>query len=427
MLTLLVHKSSQMSLLLWEGREVRSFTKSLKLAYESYSRSSRTILNRHLKALLDHLPQTAAELANQDSLDARAALETYLKNLGCTFHVARGPALRLGISRIKTPAGHAAGVSIFINFLASFYFGLAHFGVRKADNPLQIDGWADYSLGEQAHFINNKKSRTGESFPGLAYQVSIKTPYKPRVLDAAGFQSSIMNAATLLAFPDTIIALLRLLMDSGVRLSEIAELALWDWWRGSTFGLAIRAPNKGAKHDPQRRVKDLAMTPETHAALVALVAPIDDVIKLARSPQGRETLQSRPLFPNAKGGFYSAWTLRNRFFNPAAKHAGAMILTGEGVTKFATPHATRHHFITQEVMRLDHLYPDETDFERELIDLAAYLHCSPSNLANYAAEAFRRRNLAKRLRSLQTMASSPSAPPSSLNGRATYAQLRGVE
>ncbi|WP_162851364.1 site-specific integrase [Panacagrimonas perspica] len=141
---------------------------------------------------------------------------------------------------------------------------------------------------------------------------------------------------------------LRVMCDSGSRVSEACGVTMENWWRGSRFGTAIDSPSKGSGDVP---VKVLSLSKDTAKALRTYV----DTERRRLDPEGRgleefellgrrgDLPHSTPIFLTRNRTQLSPEQFRNQFFNPLARRAGFDI----------SPHGTRHNFVSLALDEID--------------------------------------------------------------------------
>ena len=135
--------------------------------------------------------------------------------------------------------------------------------------------------------------------------------------------------------PAAIIMMIKTMIEGLARILEQINLSLLDWWEESEFGESIATTSKGRR---RRRVKAQHFTPQHHAELVDFA---DDARK-SLDPNGwgleewrafltnpnikpsvrKKAARNAPLFPNARGRFYSRSGVLDHWYRPAMRKAG---------------------------------------------------------------------------------------------------------
>lgn len=153
--------------------------------------------------------------------------------------------------------------------------------------------------------------------------------------DARDMLRDILPALEAYGAPPAIVMMIATMIEGLARISEQIALSVLDWWDETMFGQAIATTSKGRR---RRRVKAQRFTPQHHAALVEYF----DTARTRLDPNGwtleqwrafltdptigkaerRRAAARAPLFPNARGGFYSRSGVLDHWYRPAMRAAG---------------------------------------------------------------------------------------------------------
>jgi len=230
----------------------------------------------------------------------------------------------------------------------------------------------------------------------------------------------------------------RLLFESGARISEVVGLTLGDWVdRGQ--GVTVRAFSKGSRG---RRVKTLRFRPGTAKLLRRYIngeRQRDDPRRrglaeyLRLGEQGEVDLYNVPLFLTRRGDPLKVKQFRRGYWKPACAAAGID----------ADPHQARHWFVTACVREIYAVSDRDGDVQRgkeALTDymawrsgeqtLRAYEHVVQTELAAMIQDRVHARMsgaLARELGALEEAVSEQAAPPSSIHNLAAPVHLENEQ
>lgn len=410
------HKETCLPVVVTDQGVSKALTEAAQFSLASYSMTGREKLIRWLRRYLGSVGLEPTEFADQEAKDASMAMESFLKDHGCSFSRMTGTAYRDGMMKVTRSGQDHTEISIFLNAMLDFYERLEELGARTKSNPLMLKGYGKKDIAERRKIdARREANKRFYVFRGLKYEVVNETPYVPKRQDPRRPRTLILGYVEQGDWPPEVVVLMMVLADSGCRIAELPELTAWDWYEGS-FGPCIRAPNKKSSG---KRVKDLVLTDETLESLELLFdkgppqyaghGGMRGLKSLVGEPGFEKRLKKISLFKRADGSLYSTWSLRNTYFAKAVDAmapGGVKVEQVSGEWKKATPHVLRAARITDEVNRLDNLYPDHDDFSAALIEFADFMHCGVENIFRYAAEALRQRQIRLRREMLKENADS---------------------
>ena len=153
--------------------------------------------------------------------------------------------------------------------------------------------------------------------------------------DSRDMLRDIVPALVRYSAPTPIIMMIKTMIVGLARIREQANLSILDWWEESEFGEAIATTSKGTG---RRRIKAQRFTPEHREELHVYFDGdrrrldangwgIEEWTQFLRDPTVRVSVRRRaaanaPLFPTARGGFYSRSGILDYWYRPAMKAAG---------------------------------------------------------------------------------------------------------
>jgi integrase len=190
----------------------------------------------------------------------------------------------------------------------------------------------------------------------------------PQVIDDPEFPAQIQHGGHRLGWSLRNQCIVRILFESGCRISEVVGLSLADW---AARGLLqeTQAFNKGSYG---RRVKFIRFSSSTAKLLRRYFDTerreldrchlgLDNHIRQAE--ENRADLQNVPLFLSRRGVQLTPKTFREGFWNPACRAAGIE----------ADVHQARHWYVTQAIRSIYETAHSESDIQRRLRELIEYM------------------------------------------------------
>jgi integrase len=187
----------------------------------------------------------------------------------------------------------------------------------------------------------------------------------PRTIDDPDFPHAIYSAGKEYGWGLLELCVVRILFESGARISEVLDLTALDW-SVSQFLNQFTARNKGSFGV---RTKRLVVSPATaklcrryfdhdRRAQDRQRLALNDLAKLAP-----EALERIPLFLNDRGKPMKAKIFRRGHWTPALQAAGI----------HASPHLARHWFVTNALRTIEKTAKDEGEIVRRKGELVQYM------------------------------------------------------
>jgi integrase len=190
----------------------------------------------------------------------------------------------------------------------------------------------------------------------------------PQVIDDPALPSKILAGGRMIGWNLREECVLRILFESGCRVSEAVGLTLGDWMaRGM-----LQEANAFSKGSHGTRVKFLRFSNDTAKLLRRYFDEerrrydrdrrmLADYVQLAKSPQ--VDTNTVPLFLSTRGTLLSTKTFRENFWNPACTAAGIDV----------DVHQSRHWYVTAIVRQIYETAQTEGEVKRRLRELIEYI------------------------------------------------------
>jgi hypothetical protein len=369
----------------------------------------------------------------------RQAVEDYLVDrLGC-----RVDEHRLGFRVVTRSLSTPSTIPIFLSGLKLFYRVMRSAGLYADAHPLIdaiISSTADVldRLRVEAGVAPAMPAISGLAVPDARPNHRLSDSYfrlrgsdwVPQVVDDPSLPRRVLSGGrTLPNWGVRETCVVRLLFESGARVSEVVGLTLGDWLdRGQ--GVTMRAFSKGSRG---RRVKTLRFRPGTAKLLRRYIngerrrddprrRSLADYMRLDR--QGELDPHDVPLFLTHRGDPLKVRQFRRGYWKPACAAAGID----------ADPHQARHWFVTACVREIYAVSERDGDVQRgkeALMDymawrsgeqtLRAYEHVVQTELAAMIQDRVHARMsgaLARELGALEEAGFEQAAPQSSIHNLA---------
>ena len=190
----------------------------------------------------------------------------------------------------------------------------------------------------------------------------------PRTIDDPDFPHLVYNAGKEYGWGLRELCVVRMLFESGARISEILDLTALDW-SVSQFMNQFVARNKGSFGIRTKRLVVSSATAklcrryfdndtEGRHAHDRLGLTLNDLTKL-----DSEALGKVPLFLTNRGTLMSAKTFRHGHWTPALRAANI----------HANPHLARHWFVTNALRMIEKTSKDENETARRKAELVQYM------------------------------------------------------
>jgi site-specific recombinase XerD len=190
----------------------------------------------------------------------------------------------------------------------------------------------------------------------------------PRTIDDPDFPHLVYNAGKEYGWGLRELCVVRMLFESGARISEILDLTALDW-SVSQFMNQFVARNKGSFGIRTKRLVVSSATAklcrryfdndsEGRRAHDRLGLTLNDLTKL-----DSEALGKVPLFLTNRGTVMGAKTFRHGYWTPALRAANI----------HANPHLARHWFVTNALRMIEKTSKDENETSRRKAELVQYM------------------------------------------------------
>ena len=190
----------------------------------------------------------------------------------------------------------------------------------------------------------------------------------PRTIDDPDFPHLVYNAGKEYGWGLRELCVVRMLFESGARISEILDLTALDW-SVSQFMNQFVARNKGSFGIRTKRLVVSSATAklcrryfdndtEGRRAHDRLGLTLNDLTKL-----DSEALGKVPLFLTNRGTVMGAKTFRHGYWTPALRAANI----------HANPHLARHWFVTNALRMIEKTSKDENETFRRKAELVQYM------------------------------------------------------
>jgi len=190
----------------------------------------------------------------------------------------------------------------------------------------------------------------------------------PRTIDDPDFPHLVYNAGKEYGWGLRELCVVRMLFESGARISEILDLTALDW-SVSQFMNQFVARNKGSFGIRTKRLVVSSATAklcrryfdndtEGRRAHDRLGLTLNDLTKL-----DAEALGKVPLFLTNRGTVMGAKTFRHGYWTPALRAANI----------HANPHLARHWFVTNALRMIEKTSKDENEASRRKAELVQYI------------------------------------------------------
>jgi hypothetical protein len=371
----------------------------------------------------------------------RQAVEDYLVDrLGC-----RVDEHRLGFRVVTRSGSTPSTIPIFLSGLKLFYRVMRSVGLYGDAHPL-----VDAVTSTAADLLDRLRVEAGVAPPMPAISgvgASDAAPnhrlsdsyfrlrgseWIPQVVDDPSLPRRVLTGGrTLRNWGLRETCVVRLLFETGARISEVVGLTLGDWVdRGR--GVTVRAFSKGSRG---RRVKTLRFRPGTAKLLRRYIngerrrcdlrlRSLSDYVRVGE--QGEVDLHDVPLFLTRRGDPLTVKQFRRGYWKPACAAAGID----------ADPHQARHWFVTACVREIYAVSDRDGEVQRgkeALMDymawrsgeqtLRAYEHVVQTDLAAMIQDrvhAHRSGALTRELGVLEGVAGEQAAPHSSIHELAAW-------
>lgn len=355
----------------------------------SHSQSSVPVYLRAILHFLDWLESDRISIQYQWHLldnptNVRSALRQYLHAKGNCKIVSRPDSIGLKSVYISSFDNKHINVPVFLAALKNFYETAIDNKFYEYSNPLvhaeaiEIHHKIKKAWREETFALEGRSrmpSVSGVDAPTGQFRLSENyfkyngENWQPRTIDSKEFPESVFKAGSDFGWGLREQCVVRILFESGARISEILGLTVGDW-AISDFGHKLRAQNKGSH---RKRVKTIIITQST----VKLLRRYYD--SQERQKRARENylyrnlvslrrknalkLDELPLFINQRGNQLTPALFRDYYWRPALLRAGID----------ADPHTCRHWFVTNAIKTIEGLSKSKEEQDRRKEELIHYM------------------------------------------------------
>lgn len=283
-----------------------------------------------------------------------------------------------GFQLVSITQGTPSTIRVFLSGLKLFYRVMKQRGYYPFANPLVDPVSTLYSAVEE--HLNET-----DAYPRLPDISGVETPrhklrlsdsyfklegetWIPQVIDDPTLPSKLLAGGRMIGWNLREECVLRILFESGCRVSEAVGLTLGDWIARGMLQVA-NAFNKGSHGT---RTKFLRFSSDTAKLLRRYFdeerrrydpnrRTLADYIQYAKSQQ--IDTNAVPLFLRIRGTLLSTKTFREHFWNPACAAAGIDV----------DIHQSRHWYVTQAVRQIYETAKTEAEVKRRLRELIEYI------------------------------------------------------
>jgi integrase len=273
-------------------------------------------------------------------------------------------------------------VRIFLASLRRLFDHLIGSGQYEHANPLVHEDMAKVSAGLRNTYRRAIKEAEGrEPMPAVSgvdppfgirlsanYFRCVDEEWLPKTIDDPDFPHLVYNAGKKCGWGLREMCIVRILFESGARISEVFELTAKDW-SVSQFLNGFDACNKGSFGV---RTKRLLVSSAT-AKLCRRYFDDEKEGRRAHDPQrltiadlarlDGQALENVKLFLSERGNPLFSKSFRAYYWNPALRSVGIQ----------ANPHLARHWFVTNALRNIERTSSDENEVIRRKTGLVQYM------------------------------------------------------
>ena len=354
---------------------------------KSLSPSSVPIYMRELLAILGWALADSIVVRNRWSLygppaQVRSIVREYLTVAAKCKVTSRVDGVGLKVAYVRETSESSINIRILLAVLRRFYDYLIAGKSYGHANPLlqeEMTRVTDELRGDYRRAIRALEGRdpmppaSGVDPPfgirlSANYFRCVDQEWIPKTIDDPNFPNLVYQAGKDYGWGLREFCVVRMLFESGARISEILDLTAADW-AVSQFMNQFLARNKGSLG---KRAKRLVVSPVT----VKLCRRYFDDAKEGRKARDRqrltlsdlskltpETLAKIPLFLTERGTPLRAKIFRRGHWTPALRAAGIQ----------ANPHLARHWFVTNALRSIEKTSKDENEIIRRKAELVHYM------------------------------------------------------
>ncbi len=354
---------------------------------KSLSPSSVPIYMRELLAVFDWARSDPIVLRNQWSLlrgpaEVRNVIREYLTVAAQCKLTTRADRLGVKVTYVCQTSATSINIRILLAVLRRFYDHLIWRESYGHPNPLLQE-----EMGRVANEIRSGYRQAIKAFEGrdpMPAASGVDPPFGirlsanffrcmdrewiPRTIDDPDFPNLVYNAGKQFGWGLRELCVVRLLFESGARISEILDLTALDW-SVSQFMNQFTARSKGSSNI---RIKRLVVSSAT-AKLCRRYFDNGSEGRRAHDRQGLgladltnldpEVLTKIPLFLTERGTLMTAKVFRRGHWTPVLRAAGI----------HASPHLARHWFVTNALRTIERTSKDPSEVIRRKAELVQYM------------------------------------------------------
>jgi integrase len=281
-----------------------------------------------------------------------------------------------GFQLVSRTGGTRTTVRVFLSALKLFYRIMRAQDRYGFANPL-VDGpsavLAEIQERMSAEHTPRMPQVSGVNLPPKrrlsdSYFKLVGESWVPQVIDDLDFPAQIQSGGRRIGWSLREQCIVRILFESGCRVSEVVGLSLADW---VARGL-LQETQAFSKGSHGRRVKFIRFSPSTAKLLRRYFdterreldhchLALDSYVR--RAEENRADLHSVPLFLSRRGAQLTPKAFREGSWNPACRAAGIE----------ADVHQARHWYVTQAIRGIYETSRSESDIQRRLRELIGYM------------------------------------------------------
>jgi len=362
-------------------------------------------------AARDSVAATQEWRAFGEPREVRNLLREYLTVVGECRILQRPDTMGLRTTYVNVSDQTRINVGMLLAALKKMYEILADTGMYPFANPLvhadAEQAIKDFHRGQRAA-LEAALGRppmpplSGVDAPPADIRLSenyfrlVHREWVPKAIDDPEFPGTVYRAGQAYGWSIRELCAVRMLFESGARISEVFDLTAADW-SASDFTNHFLARSKGSHG---RRVKTILVSSITtkllrkyfdhhRRSLAEERLTVGDLPVLRR--KAPERLWDMHLFTTVRGRPMTARLFRDHYWKPALHDAGID----------ADPHLCRHWFVTNALRHLEQGASSEADLARRKQELIQYMGWRSGERTLQAYEHVQRRDtFARRLRSI---------------------------
>lgn len=337
-------------------------------------RYAKTTQRTYIRSLLAYFSWLAEHYDTDAWRGSIESVQAQILRYLLTKFACRIKSSRRGFRTVDLTKNNLAATSQFLAAARGFYDAMIAGKIFELANPLVGINPARCDLQESVEPYPRMPHRSGV-VPDLkrqrltdAFFVITNEQWTPQVIDDPGFPRLIFGAGERFGWKARERLIVRILFETGARISEVCGLTLGDWLaRG-----ASESATSFSKGSSGRRVKFLRWSSRTTKLLRAYI--YDErtnsdgrPLRLSDYTPGRTGPNDPykiPLFTTNRGSQLSASSFRDLYWRPAMEQAQIR----------AHIHQTRHWYVTMSIREIYKSHGSADDIERQTIQLIQYMN-----------------------------------------------------